>query len=228
MYAAYTLYTTHTSNVNDVYKSSARTYAEEKMAAKKSYHHGQLQEALLESAEASLEQHGPSGLSLRKLGRELGVTPGAPYRHFADKEALLGALGARGFDRLREMMLEQMRGEDDPAERLRLAGIAYLSFASAHPQLFRLMFGWMPTQDCEAVHEAGAQAFGVLQATLDAAEAADQLRLSAHDAALVVWSAIHGAAFLLIDGGLAKFELEGNVVALGNRIHADLWTGIGK
>ena len=198
------------------------------MTAKKSYHHGQLQEALLESAEASLEQQGPSGLSLRKLGRELGVTPGAPYRHFADKEALLGALSARGFERLREMMLEQMQGQQDPAQRLRLAGIAYLSFASAHPQLFRLMFGWMPTQDCEAVHEAGAEAFGVLQATLDAAEAAGQLRLSAHESALIVWSAIHGAAFLLIDGGLAKFELEGNVLALGNRIHADLWTGIGN
>ena len=64
------------------------------------YHHGNLREALLAAAERTLVAGGASSLTLRELGRELGVSHTSPRRHFADKQALLDALALRGFERL--------------------------------------------------------------------------------------------------------------------------------
>src|SRR5215207_7099976 len=64
------------------------------------YHHGNLRAELLEAAERTLDERGTGSLSLRGLARELGVSHGAPRRHFADKQALLDALAEDGFERL--------------------------------------------------------------------------------------------------------------------------------
>jgi len=135
------MYTAFTVDVNTVYKETAIKLHSTMSLARKAYHHGELRESLLEAAEALLEQDGPAGLSLRKVGRQLGVTPGAPYRHFEDKDALLAALATEGFRKLRAAMLATQEGAADGQERLRRAGVGYLQFASAHPELFRLMFG---------------------------------------------------------------------------------------
>lgn len=103
-----------------------------------SYHHGDLRQALLSAAREALERHGPASLSLRDLARQLGVSHNAPYRHFADREALLDALSAEGFARLAEA-LQQARG-DSAAERIAAMGQVYVAFADAHPGLFALMF----------------------------------------------------------------------------------------
>ena len=134
--------------------------------AKKAYHHGELRESLLEAAELLLEEDGPVGLSLRKVGRRLGVTPGAPYRHFEDKDALLAALAVRGFQRLRKRMMADQVGSADGEDRLKRAGLGYLEFASQHPELFRLMFGWIPSRDVPELCEAGDAAYAGLRGIL--------------------------------------------------------------
>ena len=194
---------------------------------KKPYHHGELPECLLDAAEKALEEHGPAGISLRKLGRQLGVTPGAPYRHFEDKDALLAALAAKGFRRLARMMREAKEESTGPTERFRLNGMAYLSFAQTYPQLFRLMFGWMSGHEDAELKEAGLEAFSMLLETLQELEAAGLLRVPIHKAALLAWSAVHGAAFLLIDGGVHKFDLEPSAELIGNEIFESTWSGIG-
>ncbi|MBW1876552.1 MAG: TetR/AcrR family transcriptional regulator, partial [Deltaproteobacteria bacterium] len=161
-------------------------------------------------AEALLEQDGPAGLSLRKVGRQLGVTPGAPYRHFEDKDALLAALATEGFRKLRAAMLATQEGAADGQERLRRAGVGYLQFASAHPELFRLMFGWMPARDVPELDEEGL------------------LSRSVNEAGLLVWSAVHGAAFLTIDDRLKLSEPAPDAECVLNLLHDGLWSGIGR
>ncbi len=198
------------------------------MSTRKSYHHGELREALLLAAEQQLNEEGPAGLSLRKLGRELGVTPGAPYRHFEDKDALLAALATIGFRRLRETMIGRQEQCVDGEERLCRAGIGYLAFASKHPELFRLMFGWNPAREVPELREAGDAAFEAFAQVLCSCEQQGLLQQSALSVGLLAWSAVHGAAFLMIDDRLGGCDVAKNPGAVVNRIHETLWAGIGK
>ena len=200
------------------------------MAEKTAYHHGDLREALLQAAEQQLEEEGPAGLSLRKLGRAVGVTPGAPYRHFEDKDALLASLATIGFRRLRQMMIaEQERQHCKTGEqRLRCGGIGYLRFAWKHPELFRLMFGWMPAGEVPELFESGDEAFAALADILTQCEREGLLRGTVLDAGLLAWSAVHGAAFLMIDDGVKLCSMEPDPEAIGNRLHDSLWSGIAR
>ena len=222
------MYTSFTFDVNTVY-SDPRNKLQSAMAiAKKAYHHGELREALLWAAEVLLEQDGAAGLSLRKLGRQLGVTPGAPYRHFEDKDALLAALATVGFERLRQMMLDPQEPATDGEERLRRAGVGYLRFASKHPELFRLMFGWIPSRDVPELCEAGDAAFAGLRGILERCEQEGLLSKSVPDAGLMAWSAVHGAAFLLIDKRLMLGEEEPCPEGILKHLHEGIWSGIGR
>ena len=222
------MYTSFTSNVNTVYTENPNKLRSIMTLAKKSYHHGDLGEALLSAAEALLEEKGPSGLSLRKVGRQLGVTPGAPYRHFEDKDALLAALATRGFRRLRETMLARQEGARGGEERLRQAGTGYLEFAVTHPELFRLMFGWMPSRDAPELCEAGDAAFAAFEDVLLACEAEGALSRSVREAGLLAWSAVHGAAFLLIDDRLRLDDPAPGPECVLALLHDGIWSGIGR
>jgi AcrR family transcriptional regulator len=99
-----------------------------------------LRKALIEAALELLERHGSDGVTLREAARIAGVTHAAPYRHFADKTALLAAAaleGARGM--LDRMMMA--RADADPLSRLQALGVAYVTYAVEHPSYFRLMYG---------------------------------------------------------------------------------------
>lgn len=152
------------------------------------YHHGDLRTALLRAAAKILEKEGISALSLREAARRAGVSHNAPYRHFADREALLAALAAEGF----ESLAEAMRGHGG-----REMGAAYVRFALARPQLFRLMFGGaLPTANHEPLREAAARAHQALVAAFQ-----DLPRPEL--AAAAAWSLVHGLAQLLLDGHFA-------------------------
>ena len=196
--------------------------------AKNSYHHGDLRDALLASAEQQLEEEGPAGLSLRKLGRALGVSPGAPYRHFEDKDALLAALATIGFRRLRTMMLAEQEGRSKTEERVCRLGIGYIKFAWAHPELFRLMFGLMPNRESPELLESVDATFALFLDCLHQCEQEGLLKLEIADAKLLGWSAVHGAAFLLIDNNLQFHGEEPDPEEIGRRLHTSVWAGIGK
>lgn len=196
--------------------------------ARKAYHHGELRDSLLEAARAMLEESGPGGLSLRKVGRQLGVTPGAPYRHFEDKDALLAALAIQGFSELRAMMFEHQDGAPNGEERLRQAGIGYIGFAAKNPELFRLMFGWMPSRDVPELCEAGDAAFADFVGVLEACAKEGLLGRTVMDAGLLAWSAVHGAAFLLIDDRLTMGDAKPCAEGVLNTMHDSIWRGIGR
>jgi AcrR family transcriptional regulator len=110
------------------------------MARNLSYHHGDLHAALMTAASAEIERIGHENLSLRELAASLGVSRAAPYRHFADRRALLAALATEGFDRLAAIYRKEEETGKAPPIRLAASGRAYLAFAAERPQLFRLMF----------------------------------------------------------------------------------------
>src|SRR6185437_10944983 len=84
------------------------------------YHHGNLRRALLDAAERTVRERGVQELSLRELARDVGVSHGAPRRHFPDRQALLDALAETGFTRLGRDLRAAIEGAGDDFEtRLR-------------------------------------------------------------------------------------------------------------
>jgi AcrR family transcriptional regulator len=108
------------------------------MAKNSSYHHGDLRAALIAAAAMEIERIGFENLSLRELAASLGVSRAAPYRHFADRRALLAELATDGFNQL--AAIYRRAAGKTPEMRLTASGRAYLAFAAERPQLFRLMF----------------------------------------------------------------------------------------
>ena len=162
------------------------------------YHHGDLRAALLDAAELLLDEAGVAGVSLREVARRAGVTPTATYRHFADKESLLAALAARGFDAFGAALAEaaQRHGSDDA---LAAMAQAYLAFALQRPGRFRLMFGPAVADrarhpELQAAVERASVGFRAASAGGEPTEHAITM--------LRGWSLIHGLTQLVLDGML--------------------------
>ena len=114
---------------------------------REAYHHGDLRNPLISSAVRLIEQGGEAAFSLREAARDVGVSANAAYRHFDDKSALLTAAAAGRLEQLANRMLKAMdraaeseRKEKPAIARFKAVGRAYVEFAMAHPELFRLMF----------------------------------------------------------------------------------------
>ncbi|HXM81373.1 MAG TPA: WHG domain-containing protein [Burkholderiales bacterium] len=158
------------------------------------YHHGDLRAALLRAAGKRLEKQGIAALSLRGAARRAGVSHNAPYRHFADREALLAALAAEGFHLLGQE-LDKASGRE--------MGEAYVRFALQHPQRFRLMFGGRIALDKHPqLRAAASSAFDQLQAAFSG------YVLDARTAAAAAWSLVHGLSHLILDGHFEQRDEE--------------------
>ncbi|MDT7792483.1 MAG: hypothetical protein QOD59_1919, partial [Mycobacterium sp.] len=103
------------------------------------YHHGDLRAACLRAAMELLEDAGAAGLSVRAGARRAGVSPGAPYRHYADRDALVSAVAAEGYRELAGCLRAAHPSPSTP-EDLAVVAVAYVQFALEHPALFRTMF----------------------------------------------------------------------------------------
>jgi AcrR family transcriptional regulator len=185
------------------------------VAGAASYHHGNLRRALLDAALALFAERGTLDFTLRELARAAGVTHNAPYRHFADKTALLAALAKEGFVMLAEESdracapLAKLRGPRDPRAWIEALGTAYVRFAVAHPTHFRLMFTHPLTDAKRADPElelAARASFALLRDAV--ADASGELRagLAERDVTLAAWALVHGLATLLVNGQIPEEE----------------------
>ncbi len=159
-----------------------------------SYHHADLRAGLIEAGLKLLREGGVAALTLRAAARAANVSAMAPYRHFTDKEALLGAIAAQGFERLRAALSEADQATK-AIDALRAQGVAYVAFATTEPALFRLMFGSERSR-VDPAPQASGKAFAVLEnrvATLAPPEERQTLTLAC-------WSLVHGLAALIVDG----------------------------
>ncbi len=164
---------------------------------KKTYHHGDLEAALTAAAGKILEKEGVEALSLREVARRAGVSHNAPYRHFPEREALLAALAAEGFG-----MLAQAQQAAASSGGLRAMGEAYVLFALAHPQRFRLMFGGQVSIAKHArLREVATKTFAGLSGALATRVPEAQ---GARDASIAAWALVHGLAQLLLGDRIAS------------------------
>jgi AcrR family transcriptional regulator len=102
------------------------------------YRHGDLRRALTVAARRMLEEGGPEAVSLRELARAVNVSHSAPYRHFRDRASLFAAVARAGFAELADA-LRKIDTALPAGERLTEMGVAYVMFAVANPQTFKLM-----------------------------------------------------------------------------------------
>ncbi len=189
------------------------------------YHHGDLRRALVEEAARTIRADGIEALTLREVGRRLGVSRTALYRHFTDKSALLAAVARDGFQRFRNDLVDAWEGGGRGLAGFDAMGVAYVRFALANPSHYLVMFGGfrdLCAKDPGLQADAGA-AFGVLVdalAALAPSRSADYLGQLAR----FVWATVHGIAMLAINGQLGPDPQAADaLVRFGiERMHAGL------
>jgi AcrR family transcriptional regulator len=171
------------------------------------YHHGSLRPALLAQAERTVRERGVQDLSLRELAREVGVSHGAPRRHFPDRQALLDALAEAGFARLGDELRSAVDGAgEDFQARLRATAAAYVRFATRDAALLELMFAGKHREQSGGLHEAADRAFSVMLELIQQGQADGVLERGEPDrVGLVLFATIQGIA-VLVTGGMVHAE----------------------
>jgi AcrR family transcriptional regulator len=181
--------------------------------ADRPYHHGNLREALLAEAERTVRERGVQELSLRELARDIGVSHGAPRRHFPDRQALLEALAESGFARLGAELRAAVDGAgEDFEERLRAIAAAYVRFATRDAALLELMFANKHREPAGALHEAAERSFAVMLDLIEQGQQEGALeRGEPERVGLVLFATIQGIAALVTGGIVEADGVEGLV-----------------
>ncbi|AGP31494.1 TetR/AcrR family transcriptional regulator [Corynebacterium terpenotabidum] len=162
------------------------------------YHHGNLRQALIDSAVDMLERG--ERFSLRGVAREVGVSQTAPYRHFSDRSRLESAVATEGFRALAVDLSVGGRMPERPEDLADFA-VTYVRFALRRPRMFRLMFG----DECDDGDDERVRAATTLREALAATLTSvypDRTEASRNDLATGLWAAVHGLACLYLDGKL--------------------------
>ena len=166
------------------------------------YHHGELRDALIRAARQLVLEHGAEHFSLADACRLAGVSTAAPYRHFRDKQEILEEIVAQGFDELsaRSKAAVSRHGEGT-IDGIIAMGQAYVAFAVEETAMFRLMFGQDPVlKKVEGVVARGHNCFAGVIEQVAIYCARNGIDNDAAATALKLWTFVHGAASLLIDG----------------------------
>lgn len=165
--------------------------------ASSSYHHGDLRAACLRAARELLEEDGSAGLSLRAVARRAGVSATAPYRHYADRDALVSAVAAEGYRELAEH-LAAAHPEPRTPDELASVAVAYVRFALDRPAMFRVMFA----EPCDPDSEERVAATAAISEYVRGIVHAVFPGVDPDALATTVWALVHGLAFLHLDGKL--------------------------
>ena len=167
-------------------------------------------QALLVAAAELLDEGGPDAVTLRAVGSRAGVSRGAPYGHFADKDGLLSALGVQGWEQLAKE-LEAIRADgNSPSERrLHDAVTVFLTVARERPHLYALMFT-APSRDPKVLIDAAAAAQDVFLSLVADVVGEEGARRSG----ALLMSTAHGIAGMENSGQLseAKWGTTGDAI----------------
>jgi AcrR family transcriptional regulator len=185
---------------------------------RKTFRHGDLRRTLLEAGIALARSGGPNAVVLREATRQAGVAPNAAYRHFSSHGDLLQAVRAAALSSLALAIEAEIadvkrskRLADTARATLRAVGTGYLKFALAETGLFRTAFS-VPDRvegdlDTAKAGKSGLNPFQLLGSALDKMVAAGVLPSERRSGAeYLAWSAVHGLAFLVIEGPLRSIS----------------------
>ena len=175
----------------------------------KPYHHGDLRNALIQAGLELLAEGGAQELDLRKVARRAGVSHAAPYRHFADRQALIAAINEEGFYLLAERIRSTLREvSDEPVEQLLGVALAYVRFARENPWLMREMFSGITIEreNFESLHTASKSVYRLYAEVIRSGEERGKI-VDGDPTALagVLWSVLHGLAMLIIENQMRPY-----------------------
>jgi AcrR family transcriptional regulator len=185
----------------------------------KPYHHGDLRRALIDAAlRLAEEEGGPGQISVREAARRAGVSPGAPFRHFETRDALMTAVAEEAQRRVRGEIERALAAvpASDPLGRIRSFGLAYLCWAMRNPAHFEIISTgrYFNHGDAAELTRDNAELIGMTEGLLAEALARGQLRSSDLKTILIAGRAlVYGFARMNIDGhfprwGVADDDIE--------------------
>ena len=160
--------------------------------------------AILDAASRLLEDSGPEVVTLRAVGEAAGVSRSAPYRHYADKAALMRALAERTLRQIAGWIRHGAERHQDAWQRVHAGCRAYIDYAVEHPHHYQLVFGDTPIAEPDpGLEEAADDAMSAVSELVAQAQDADLLRPGpTREIATIVWVLLHGLAALQITGHL--------------------------
>jgi AcrR family transcriptional regulator len=164
------------------------------------YHHGNLRTALIAAGIQLIQQKGVRALTLREIGRKVGVSRMAAYRHFADREALLAAISEVGFTRFADCLEAARASVPHTAgqfeAQMSAMALAYVRFAAEHPAHYEVMFG-PAARNVRRHSEAAERSFRILEETIQDGQRQSRVRdASSTELARAVWAMVHGISTL--------------------------------
>lgn len=177
------------------------------------YHHGDLPRALIAAASAIIAESGIDALSVRDVARRVGVSPGAPFRHFATRDALLAAVAEQAMERLTNAVeAGQLTSDDDPLEQIRRIGLAYIEWATGNPTHFAVVSqrSLVPLRDGSRSRNDAIR--DRMLALLTMARRNGQLREDADPQTIMLScrALVYGLSRMLIDGHFPEWCPEGD------------------
>jgi AcrR family transcriptional regulator len=176
-----------------------------------SYHHGDLRRALVTAALELVRSGGPSAVTVREVARRVEVSPAAIYRHFPDRDALLGEVARLARRDIARRMLDEVETVDEADPRSRsirrflAVGHGYLRFAEQEPKLLAAAF--LPSLATNG-HSESPSPWHVLAAALDELVLTGAMPAERRSGAeTIAWSTVHGFATLRANG---SFQVSGD------------------
>jgi AcrR family transcriptional regulator len=182
--------------------------------APKPYHHGDLRRVLIDAALDLVEEVGAEGVSVREAARRAGVSPGAPFRHFPNRIALMAAVAEEAQQRFRaeiDAALAELP-PGDPLARFRCMGLAYLRWAMRNPTHFEIISSgrYFDHDNAAGVSRDNAQVIAMTESALVEAHAQGQLRSADLKQVQIAGRAlVYGFARMNIDGHLRRWGVAG-------------------
>ena len=179
-----------------------------------SYHHGNLREALIDAAVQLVEEGGPENVSVREVAKRAGVSPGAPFRHFSSKTALMTAVAEQAMSRFRLEITNAVDNvaTDDPIERFAAVGVAYLRWAIRNPTHFQIistrsLIDWDSSEFLRRDNEAVRV---LMEGAMVEAQRRSMLRSNdIADTQIAGRALVYGLARMAIDGHFAQWATSG-------------------
>lgn len=177
---------------------------------KQTYHHGNVKEALIQAAINLLMEEPVQNLTLRRLAKEVGITPTAVYNHFSDKDALIAAIKVEGFANLNQFLKQQCSEVevDDPEKVFLALGVAYYRFSQLFPSTFDVLFNYTipPESQTQELIEIASRSQELLTNVIQAVLVKRGKSYNEDvliKASLMAWTHIHGLVRLVASGSIA-------------------------
>ncbi len=176
------------------------------IASKEKYHHGDLKEALIDAVQQLIIEKGAENFSLADACRLAGVSTAAPYRHFQDREEILGAVIHRAKDTLADLSFKAVdKTGEGSLETIIAIGHVYIDFAVTKPEMFRIMFSSKNLMTPEQqVSNGGMECFNLVIRQIQLYCENNRIDEDFTQLAMRLWTFVHGAAALLVEGSYQK------------------------